>query len=213
MSDKANNDSRRVLVTGASRGIGRAIALRLAHDGFDLALNYLRSKALAESLAAEIEAIGRRAVLLAFDVADRDACAEAIANDIGANGAYWGAVSNAGVTADGVWKRLFPVRFRHLKGESSFSRWDWVKFDYRSPTSDRRVESCHVHEESIAVDGKLAPEERARFLNPLIVGSAKHAMEQGHSLGIIRPRNTRFLNNPKCAEISKNPTIYCLSMF
>jgi 3-oxoacyl-[acyl-carrier protein] reductase len=92
--------ARRVLVTGGSRGIGRAIALALARDGFDLALNYLRSKALAETACAEIAALGRHAVPLGFDVADRDACAEAIAADIAANGAFFGAVHSAGIHAD-----------------------------------------------------------------------------------------------------------------
>ncbi len=91
---------RRVLVTGASRGIGRAIALALARDGFDLTLNYHRSKAEAESAAAEIEAMGRQAIPLGFDVADREACTQAINADIEQNGAYWGAVSNAGIHSD-----------------------------------------------------------------------------------------------------------------
>jgi 3-oxoacyl-[acyl-carrier protein] reductase len=92
--------SRRVLVTGASRGIGRAIALALARDGFDVAINYLRSKVAAEALAGEIAGLGRTASLLPFDVADREACAEVIASDMEASGAYWGAVLNAGVHRD-----------------------------------------------------------------------------------------------------------------
>jgi 3-oxoacyl-[acyl-carrier protein] reductase len=105
---------RRVLVTGASRGIGRAIALALARDGFDLALGFLRGKQEAEELAREIASLGRETSLLGFDVSDREACAEAIGGDIESRGAYWGAVCNAGITADGS--------FPGLSGES----WDRV---------------------------------------------------------------------------------------
>ncbi|MCB2061257.1 MAG: hypothetical protein KDE21_12160 [Novosphingobium sp.] len=45
------------------------------------------------------------------------------------------------MTAQGEWKRLFPVRFRHLSGDSSFGRWDWVKYRYTRPPKDDRVES------------------------------------------------------------------------
>lgn len=108
MSAERTSDSapRRVLVTGASRGIGRAIALALARDGFDLALGYLNSKAAAEELGAEIERLGRRASPLRFDVADRDACAEVLAADLEAAGAYWGAVLNAGVNDDAPFPAL-----------------------------------------------------------------------------------------------------------
>jgi hypothetical protein len=95
------------------------------------------------------------------------------------------------------WKRLFPVRFRHLSGDSSFSRWDIVRFQYRRPTKDSREESCHVYEESIAVDGKLPPREHSNLLAPTIVGSAEAATKLGHSLALIRPRNTRFVHKLK----------------
>lgn len=76
-------------------------------------------------------------------------------------------------------------------------RWDWVKFRYRLPTADRRPESCHVYEDSIVVDGSLPARERGRLLDPLILGSAREAMDRGHSLALIRPRNTRFVFKPK----------------
>lgn len=105
---------------------------------------------------------------------------------------YGETVCCAGITIDRKWKRLYPVRFRHLQGDQSFARWDWVSFKYNRPIRDTRSESCHVFEDSIAVDGKLPEKERPRLLNPLIVGSAKQAMDLGQSLALIRPRNTRF---------------------
>src|SRR5688500_6647586 len=57
-----------VLVTGAQRGIGRAIALRFAEAGADVALNYLDDKPAAESAAKEITGLGRRAVTIAADI-------------------------------------------------------------------------------------------------------------------------------------------------
>jgi 3-oxoacyl-[acyl-carrier protein] reductase len=99
--EQSRNDTpRRVLVTGASRGIGRAIALSLARDGFEVALGYRQGKAEAEAALAEIEDRGGRAVVLGFDVADRETSGETLAADIAERGAFYGAVHNAGVHAD-----------------------------------------------------------------------------------------------------------------
>jgi hypothetical protein len=125
---------------------------------------------------------------------------------------YGETVCCAGVTADGLWKRLFPVRFRHLSGESSFSRWNWVSFNYRRPRSDQSSESCHVYEDSIVVDGVLPTDERSRLLNPLIVGSAKDAAMRGQSLALIRPRKTRFVWKEKSkAEIEEEREAFRLA--
>ena len=110
---------------------------------------------------------------------------------------YGETVCCAGVTSDRKWKRLFPVRFRHLSGDSSFARWDRVSFDYGRPIHDAREESCHVHEESIKIVGKLAENERSGFLNPIILGSAKAAEALGRSLARIRPRKTQFFAKAK----------------
>lgn len=95
-----------ILVTGSSRGIGRAIALRLARDGYDLVL-HCRSRVVdAHAVAAEIEALGRSARVLAFDIADRAEARGVLEQDVEAHGAYYGVVCNAGLTRDGVFPGL-----------------------------------------------------------------------------------------------------------
>ena len=97
---------RRVLVTGSSRGVGRAIALRLARDGFAVTVHCRQGRSEAEQVAGEIEAAGGVADLLQFDVSDREAARQALEAVVKAKGAYYGIVCNAGITRDNAFPAL-----------------------------------------------------------------------------------------------------------
>lgn len=98
--------SRSVLVTGASKGIGRAIALKLAADGFTLGVHYHRDAAGAEETLKSIEQAGGHGRLLSFDVGNRAQCREVLEQDIEAHGPWYGVVSNAGIARDGAFPAL-----------------------------------------------------------------------------------------------------------
>ncbi|MDO9167987.1 MAG: 3-oxoacyl-ACP reductase FabG [Methylobacter sp.] len=95
-----------VLVTGSSRGIGKAIALYLAKQGFDLVIHCRSQRMQAEEVKAEIEQLGRQARILQFDIGDRAQCSEQINQDIESHCAYYGVVCNAGITADNAFPSL-----------------------------------------------------------------------------------------------------------
>ena len=103
-----------VLVTGSSRGIGRAIALRLARAGHDLVLHCRTGRAEAEAVQREIEALGQKARILQFDVSDRAACRQVLEADVEDHGAYYGVVLNAGLTRDGAFPALSEEDWDHV---------------------------------------------------------------------------------------------------
>lgn len=100
-----------ILVTGSSRGIGRAIALRAAADGYDVIVHCRSRREEAEHVAREIAALGRHARVLQFDVADRQACLDALSNDVNVHGAYYGVVCNAGATGDAVFPAMTDAQW------------------------------------------------------------------------------------------------------
>jgi 3-oxoacyl-[acyl-carrier protein] reductase len=97
------SEARRVLVTGASGGIGAAIARALGTAGFRLCLHYHRNAAKAETLAKEL---GGGTRTLSFDLADRDGTRAALESELKSQGPFWGVVCNAGITADNTFAAL-----------------------------------------------------------------------------------------------------------
>lgn len=94
------------LVTGASRGIGKAIALLLAENGADVAVNFAGSTAAAEAVAAEIEKMGRKAILVQGDVSQTEVCAEMVDKVVKELGHIDILVNNAGITRDTLLLRM-----------------------------------------------------------------------------------------------------------
>ncbi|WP_257447614.1 3-oxoacyl-ACP reductase FabG [Archangium lipolyticum] len=95
-----------VLVTGSSRGIGRAVALRLARDGYDVVVHCRSRREEAEAVAGQIRELGRSSRVLQFDVADRAATAQALLADIEEHGCYYGVVCNAGIARDNAFPAM-----------------------------------------------------------------------------------------------------------
>jgi 3-oxoacyl-[acyl-carrier protein] reductase len=127
MSDQKQFSGRSAIVTGATRGIGRAIALELARRGADIAFNYAKSAEAASSLTAELEAAGVRVVATQCDVASTEAAAEMVKQVKDAFGRIDFLVNNAGITRDNLILRMKEsdwddVMDTNLKGAWNFSK-------------------------------------------------------------------------------------------
>lgn len=128
MNDSVKPFSGKVaIVTGATRGIGRAIALELARQGADVAFNYAQSADAAETLKAEIEAMGVRALAKQCDVANTEAAAEMVKQTNEAFGRIDFLVNNAGIVRDNLVLRMKEddwdaVIDTNLKGAWNFAK-------------------------------------------------------------------------------------------
>ena len=98
--------NRRILVTGSSRGIGKAIALQLAEAGFDVTVHARSSIEEGQAVVSQIQALGRESHFLQFDVNQRQYIEKILASDVEQYGAFYGVILNAGLTRDGAFPAL-----------------------------------------------------------------------------------------------------------
>jgi hypothetical protein len=106
----------------------------------------------------------------------------------------------AGIDLYGNWLRLYPVSFRTLEQSKKFGRWDQIKFNWRLPNDDRRVESRRVDQRSIEIVGNLRKSERAKFLGKAIVTSLVREREAGKSFALLKPEIIAFKIEKKNAD-------------
>lgn len=100
------------------------------------------------------------------------------------------------------WYRLYPVTFRMLSADQSFTRWSRIGVKCRivPPNKDRRSESRNVDQASIALLGKLKPQDRTAFIEKALVGGTKREQAAGRSLALIKPEDVKFGWRPRSAE-------------
>ena len=99
------------LITGSSRGIGAAIAVKLAENGFDVAVNYIGNKDKAKNVAEKCRSFGVKSEVFRCDVSDYSACGDMLAAIEEKLGVVDVLVNNAGITRDGLLARMKPEQF------------------------------------------------------------------------------------------------------
>lgn len=104
-----------------------------------------------------------------------------------AKGAYC-----AGVTPDGRWLRIAPLKFRHREDAHKLKRWDRVMFRWERPAKDARPEARAVVKDSFAIIGELAREDRAKFVQAMQRDSLRAVEEAGLNLALIAPTDVKF---------------------
>ncbi len=105
-NENIENIGKKVLVTGASGGIGRAIALAAAKAGYEIVAHYNHGAEKAEALKNEINSLGGTCSLIQFNISDRADCTEKLEKWSEENGAFWGIVLNAGICRDNAFPAL-----------------------------------------------------------------------------------------------------------
>ncbi|NYI04727.1 SDR family NAD(P)-dependent oxidoreductase [Allostreptomyces psammosilenae] len=189
---------KKALVTGASRGIGAAVALRLAAGGADVALTYQQDEERAAAVAGKIEGMGRRAVVIRADSGDAEEVTGAVDRAASALGGLDILVNNAGAFIVGPLEELGPAEFERT-----------VAVNVRAPYLAARAAARHMTEGGRVVSIGSNVAERAVFPGFALYAMSKAALV-GMTKGLARdlgPRGiTVNLVNPGPTDTDANPS-------
>jgi hypothetical protein len=115
----------------------------------------------------------------------------------------------AGIDLYGNWLRLYPVSFRTLEHSKKFGRWDRIRFKWRLPSDDRRIESRRVDQQSLEIVGILKQSERDKFLAKSLVTSLVREREAGKSFALLKPEIIAFkIEQKSAAEIKDEGQLF-----
>jgi 3-oxoacyl-[acyl-carrier protein] reductase len=132
LSDQKPFAGRVAIITGGTRGIGRAIVLELAKRGADVAFNYAKSAEAADALKAELELLGVRVLSVQCDVANTEAAAEMVKQVKDAFGRIDFLVNNAGITRDNLILRMKEGDWDEVLNTNLKGSWNFAKAALRT---------------------------------------------------------------------------------
>ncbi len=173
---------RTAVVTGASRGIGRAIALRLAAEGAAVAVNYRGSKERAEEVKAQIDQAGGKAILFPCDVADFSACESFFKEAIEQLGRLDILVNNAGITRDGLLMRMSEEDYDAVLDTNLKGTFHCIRFAARQMLKQKSGRIINIS----SVSGVLGNAGQANYSASKagVIGLTKSAARELASRGI-----------------------------
>ena len=127
MKECSGEIRRTAIVTGGSRGIGKAVALKLAEDGMNLAISFRGNREAAEGTAKQCEAKGAAVLLVQGDVARSEDCESLVSKTLEAFGRVDILVNNAGITRDGLLARMSEEDYRAVLEVNLVGPWNMMK--------------------------------------------------------------------------------------